>query len=237
MRKGIYQLEKKYDIYFSLKNLVCVFRIKEKDSGLSNDSRDYYVDSIREHYGLSSEDTLKDLFFLVRSGSLSLKTNDVVVIKTNGNIMGYRFLGMKCTNTIMWIKNFIYVHNFIDSEKNEFINRLHCDNKVLDIINGKTLDVGNLDFKNHIYYGLNCEVFQLKTESYGTVQSEYNLYCLEDNSMISSINLGVKKTYYTLHNVFNFISNPVKNRKRVLLMNRFELEMIKNYYDLEKLVI
>lgn len=238
MCKYNYNLEQnKYDIFFSLKNLLCVFRVKSQKYTLSDNSRDYYVESVREHYGLSSEDTLKDLFFLMRSASLSLRINDVVVIKTNGSIMAYRFGGIKSKNPSLWTKNFKYVRNFIEREKTEFINELHCQNKVLDVINGKILDINSLDFRNYIYYGLNCEVFRLKSESYGTVQSEYHLYCLDEKTMITKINLGRKKAYYTLHNVFNFISNSDTNKTRILLLNRFELEMIKNYYDLEKLVV
>lgn len=238
MCKYNYNLEQnKYDIFFSLKNLLCVFRVKSQKYTLSDNSRDYYVESVREHCGLSPEDTLKDLFFLMRSASLSLRINDVVVIKTNGSIMAYRFGGIKSKNPSLWTKNFEYVRNFIEQEKTEFINELHCQNKVLDIINGKILDINSLDFRNYIYYGLNCEVFRLKSESYGTVQSEYHLYYLDEKTMITKINLGCKKAYYTLHNVFNFISNSDTNKTRILLLNRFELEMIKNYYALEKLVV
>lgn len=231
--------ERKYDVFFSLKNIYAVFRQANSRNMLSNKSNDYEVLSVQEHYGLSVEDTIKDIMLLMRSGAINIVYNDVLVIKTNGLVACFRFRGIRNNNSCYWKRNFVVIDDFIAEERKQIIQVLHQGNEVIDVIERKPLYIRELDLQKNMYFGISCEPFQYESKSHEMIQSEYFLYCLNEYNQIIRIDAGAGKPFYSLKNIFNYFNliQKGKKKKHVLLLNRTELEMVKDYYELKMQIV
>ncbi len=244
MRKLSLETEKvnmeyeRYCFIFGFDNRVTVFRPYDYMK-ITHNSEDYKITYSFEHTCSSIEDVLMDLEVFMRIGNGKIVLNDVVGIKINGSIYCFRYLGMNKACLSM-LDGYHEVTNFIEIEKNNLIREIHMENKVISVLHGELIPIEKIEMKENLLYAIDGEVFK-PTGDYrkGFTTTDYSLYCLE-NMEINKVNPYPKPffnisvaLYYFLH------SKNGKNAKKkcpILLLNRQELEMIKDYHQLNRLI-
>lgn len=228
----------RYQFMFGFDNLVTVFQPHDYMK-ITHDSKDYKVAYSFKHTCSSIEDVLIDLEVFICTGNEKLVLNDVVGIKINGSIYCFRYLGMK-KEWLSLVDGYHEITNFIDNEKNTLVREIHKENKVVSVLHGELIPVEKLEIDKSIFYAIDGEMFK-PTGNYGKgfTTTDYSLYCLE-NMEINQVNPYHKPffnisvaLYYFLHSKSN-----ARDKKRclVLLLNRQELEMIKDYHQLNRLI-
>lgn len=86
----------------------------------------------------------------------------------------------------------------------------------------------------NIVYSIDSEVF--RKEGSGFIISDYSLYKLDGNE-IKTDNLYCKP-FQMIKNALYYFSRDIKEkRKALLLLNRYELEMIMDYCQLQKMIV
>lgn len=245
MRKLSIETEKvnmeyeRYRFLFGFDNLVTVFSPYDY-MNVTHSSKDYKVTYSFEHTCSSIEDVLMDLEVFVRTGNGKVVLNDVVGIKINGSVYCFRYLGMKNAQLSL-LDGYHEVTNFIETEKNNLIREIHRENKVMSVLHGELIPIDKIEIEENLLYAIDGEMFK-PTGDYGKgfTTTDYSLYCLEEDMEINKVNPYPKPffnisvaLYYFLHS-----KNGKRTKKRcpILLLNRQELEMIKDYHQLNRLI-
>lgn len=244
MRKLSIETEKvnmeyeRYRFIFGFDNLITVFKPHDYMNATPN-SKDYRVAFSIEHTCSSIEDVLMDLELFVRTGNERVIINDVVGIKINGSIYCFRYLGM-INAQLSSLEGYHEVQNFIEYEKNNLIKEIHRQNKVMSVLYGELIPIEKIEMEENLLYAIDGEMFKPSGDyGKGFTTTDYSLYCLEDME-INKVNPYPKPffnisvaLYYFLHN-----KNGKRTKKRspILLLNRQELEMIKDYHQLNRLI-
>ena len=129
---------------------------------------------------------------------------------------------------MMFIQTFAHLIPVFLDEKEDIIKKLHKDGYVLDVLNGNTFSVkDDENIAKYSFYGIEKESYPLK--SLKTV-AEYSVYSLEDDQ-IRRVNPN-GNPFYDLKNALFFFFRKCKGKcPSILLFNRKELEMIKDYSD------
>jgi len=230
---GIYskvtEMEKaRYELFFSFQNLFAVFRMKKDENKLDQSQEGEIVFSER----ISSSDpegVLKDILFLARLERIDLRINDVVVLRYNGQVKSYRFRGISGKNTTVK-ESFVLICDFIREEKQEFLTNIHGENRVLSVLDGRILHLSNINLDKTIPCAIDGKTFESSGE---TIMSDYSLY-VYDNNIVHIID--PEQRPFMQINVALLFFNQMKYKKQpLLLLNRKELEMIRDFYQLRKL--
>ena len=186
--------------------------------------------------GDSLEDILKDLAFFVRAGRIELKANDVVAIKINGFLTCYRYCGFS-GNLQGEHPEFIKVDNFLVDEKERYISDIHKEKYVLNVLNAVLIPLDELNLKQSRVYCIDKETFCSSDKS-GRITSNYSLLALKKGG-ITNAN-PYKRPFVMMNNALYFFYRKKDHEKNaVLLLSKRELEMVKDYMDLDdvKLII
>lgn len=216
---------------FSFDNVYGIFR------GMSgtdkNNSRNYELIRYLEHTSLAPDDVLKDIIYMIRAGEISLEINDVICIKINGAFASFRYSGMKYQNIEFASRNFLVVQKFLIDELQWYISRLHRENRVLSVLDGRTFSVNEIDARKQTLYCIDNETFRSAERA---ITSDYFLYVLK-NSVIKESNPYPRPFISIKHALYYFFKYRSKNADALLLYNRHELEMIKDHSELKNLVM
>ena len=228
----------RYRFVFGFDNLVTVFHPYDYMK-ITPDSRDYKVAFSFEHTCSSIEDVLMDLKVYVRTGNGRVVLNDVVGIKINGSVYCFRYLGMK-NECLSLLDEYHEITNFIETEKNNLIREIHGQNKVISVLHGELIPVEKIKVEENLFYAIDGEMFKPAGDyGRGFTTTDYSLYCLENMEIIKVnpyhkpfFNISIA-LYYFLHS-----KSSKKNQKcsPVLLLNRQELEIVRDYYQLNRLI-
>lgn len=231
-KNGCFRVESdRYRMLFSFENAYGIFRLLGKEASLRSD--DYEMICYEQHASIAPIDVLKDLFYIARAGDADIRINDVVCIKINGAIVSYRFSGLLSHDPEQSCKSFGEVPEFLTNEKKKYVSKLHRENKVLNVLDGKVYSLEELSPNDWTFYSIDKEVFK-KTDYSAGIATDYSLYALKD-SMIQEIS-PFRKPFATIHLAL-FCFNKHKHRcYSMLLLSRAELERIRDFNQLKKLL-
>lgn len=230
--KGQFNVEnKRYQMLFAFENVYGIFRICQQKVSLK--SVDYELVDFNYHESVSPMEVLKDLFYHTRSGETILEINDIVCIKINGATVSYRYSGLLNHDPEQSYKSFVEIEDFLLSEKTEYINWLHRENKVLNVMDGKVYSLSEINFKEWSFYSIDKEIFKKQDRTAG-IASDYSLYSLR-NFMIQEIT-PFRKPFITVQHALFYFNKYKQQCFSMLLLNRAELERIKDYGQLKQLL-
>lgn len=221
---------KRYNLLFLLNNSFGFFRLKNNDD--LNNSLNYDCIYYREHDCVIAEDVLIDIMLHMRSGDeVDLVVGDIIAIRINGILYSYRFCGISSWNLNQIEENFENIGTvFFKKEVKRLIKNLHSNSRVLDVLKGQTIPLTKKDdLKKYNFYGIEKEDYSFSTIDFVT---EYNIYKLY-NGQIVNANPN-ESSFYNIDNVmFYYLKNYKDEKLSVLLYGRKELEMIKDYIDID----
>ena len=226
----------KYHFIFGFENIVLVFRRKDV-LNISECSEDFKVIYTYEHNCYTVEDVLLDLNISSQIGNKELIVNDVVGIKINGFVSCYQYLGSKRDrNSAM--EGYREISSFINVEKENTIKTLHKENKVISILDGTVFPIEELEHKKYILYAIDGEIFKPNANRFnGFSTTDYSLYCLEKTEILN-INPYRRPFFNISVALYYFLNNKVSCRKKqsLLLLNRQELYMVRDFFQLNELI-
>lgn len=213
-------------LLYSYENIYGLFRPKKYVKDYDN-SLYYELISYEAHKDSLAEDVLLDLCILIKAGKTSIEVNDVVCIRLNGKLVSYRYI-CKPAGKIKDIDCFIRIQGFMKEEWQSYIERIHKDNKVISVLDGQLLSVDNSNLKNKRIYCIDEEVFMHEKKF---VNNAFTLYGL-DGCSIKSLNPGGRPFISLKNALYYFARGRKREKKSLLLLNRKELEMIKDHVQL-----
>lgn len=222
----------RYRMLFSFENVYGIFRAKSK-MDFAKSSMECELVFLDYHDCVIPSDLLLDILYFNRSGKLNLQRNDVVSVRINGCVSNFCFNGNKVTGFESALMNFYEVKGFINQERTVFLNDIHRSNKVMGVLDGYLYSIENMDINRYCFYAIDSEVF--RKEGNGFIRSDYSLYKMDENG-IKADNLYCRP-FQMIKNALYYFSRDAKGkRKALLLLNRYELEMIMDYYQLQKMI-
>lgn len=220
----------RYNILFSFENAYAVFH--KKDGCDTGTSLDYECTYYENHDCVFPGEVLVDILFRIRSGDFKwLCQGDILCVRVNGRLLSYGFCGIQSWNPSEVFSDFTPLDFcYFSEERENIINNLHKDGMVLDVLNGTIIPITNNDkVRKYNFYGIEKETYPIKTQS---MVSEYSVYSLENNRILRVNPNG--NPFYDIKNALFFFLNKCKgSHPSVLLFNRKELEMVKDYLDLK----
>lgn len=222
--------KERYKMLFAFDNSYGVFRktVEEGEDISSNYELIYFAD----HNCVLPVDVLLDIIFSLRTDSFDLCPNDVVCIRVNGQLNSYRFCGIQSWNADDIFENFLPIEDFLLKEQKDIINRLHKEARVLNILDGSTLSIKDAVLNKYSFYGIEKEMYPSSNKK-NRIISEYNIYSLENNA-IHKVNPNGNPFFALKNALFFFYKKCNGKNSSVLLFDRKELEMIKDYWDLKQ---
>jgi len=232
LAKDLYFMDKfncssaRYAMMFSFENLYGIMRAGEfvKDA---DKSRYYNLISFDIHKNVRVDDVLLDICFYEKAGKFSLNINDIICIRISGKLFAYRYMH-KPQNTSIDLECFSIIDNFFNDEINEYTQKIHAAGYVLNIPDGKLYSVKDKDFKNKHVFCIEGEQFE---NSRNYINYTFSLYGLFGFSIKNMDPYG--RPFISLSNALYFFNRDKgKDRQSLLLLNRKELEMLKDYYEL-----
>lgn len=215
-------------LFFSLENLCGIFR-PELSPLCPVDSGECSLNSIFEHDCSSTEDILKDVLLKNRIESLQMNVNDVVCIKINGYISCFRFIGMHSNSLESPFDNFVEDKKFVTREMETILMDLHNQNKVISVLDGQVLSLNSTDYRKNGIYCISREVYP----GQGVLRTEFMLYVIDRDGIIEVVNPN-HRAFVSLRNAIYFY-NKQRKENDVLLLDRKELELAADYYQLCKM--
>ena len=216
----------RYAMMFSFENLYGIMRAGEfvKDA---DKSRYYELVSCDIHKNVRTDDVLLDICFYEKSGRFSLSVNDVICIRISGKLYAYRYM-RKPQNTSIDLDCFTLIENFFDDEINDYIRKIHSAGYVLNIPDGKLFSIKDKEFKNKHVCCIEGECFE---NSKNYINYTFSLYGLFGLSIKNMDPYG--RPFISLSNALYFFNRDKGNDKQsLLLLNKKELEMLKDFYEL-----
>lgn len=216
----------RYAIMFSLDNLYGLFRPRDFVSDMDN-SLFYDLISFDVHHENFVEDVLIDIYLAIRSGKVVININDVIVIKVNGKLFSYRYV-KKVSKFMVGTENFMPINNFLEQEINLYMEKIHKNNMVLSVLDGVLFHLNDKAIATKKVCCIEKELFQ---KGKNVANNTFSLYGLIGYS-IKNLNPG-GKPFISLKNALYFFDRGFKGgRKSILLSDRRELEMIRDYLQL-----
>lgn len=216
----------RYAFLFSFENIHGLFRAK--DLALNLDASTYYeLLSYEVHKSNFVEDAIIDICLAILAGKIEILINDVIGIRINGRLYAYRYI-KKLKNLQEYEESFTKIEGFFDEERESYIDRIHDENMVLSVLDGRLFSVSASEFTHNRVFCIEHESFVHKK---GPVNSNYSMYGLFDKD-IKNINPG-NFPFVSLNNAIYFFNKKKRKEKSsMLLYNRKELEMLKDYFQL-----
>lgn len=222
--------QNRYEMLFSYDNSYGIFRAKEFVRDLCS-SQYYDLIEYSRHDSNSTEEVLSDILYSHKCGISQLRINDVVCIKINGLICCFRFCGISKKRNMY--KTFLDIPGFLESEKTHYIKNIHKENLVLSVLDGNLFRIDELDIKRINAYCIENETFVPSSRA-GIVESNYSLYALRGTD-IRNIN-PYRRPFVLMSNaLYMYYKNRKRNLNSLLLFDKYELEMLKDYWQLHDL--
>lgn len=221
----------RYKMLFFFENAYGIFKRAEEGE---ESSIHYQLYQYHKHNCINVEDVFKDIVFMEKIEEIKLCTNDIVTIRINGAISSYRFLGMKNLDLEDCQKNFCEVKNFIDAEKDAYTAALKRENRILNILDGKTYLLEDLNFKNQAVCCVEKEVFD-KPNPILSIISDYTIYTLK-NMQIERLN-PYSRPIKSIDNVLYYLNKKNANNSLIVLLDRSELEKVRDYMLLRQVAV
>jgi hypothetical protein len=221
----------RYQMLFSFDNLYGIFSPDSEEDGAEHYSLQY----VKAHDSVIPDDVLKDVLYLVRAGKITMSINDIVSIKINGTVSDFRFLGFRNKDPEKSSDNFAVTKGFLTEERMQYVVDLHNSNKILSVLDGKVYSVSDAGLQKKTFYCIDSEAFQSSDRAL-RIRSDYFLYTLK-NMNIKEVN-PYRKPFGTIKQALYYYTKSQKaNANAILLFNRQELEMVKDYCELHSLVL
>ena len=222
--------KERYKLFFLMEDSFGIFRPKE--NVVVRDSKNYKCIYFQNHNCVSAQEVLLDILFSVRSGNeLDIIPGDVVSVCVNGIIYSYKFIGFISLNPNKLDVNFEKLGTeFCSNEKQHLVNHLHKNGMVLDVLKGKVIHLKDKrDLKKYSFYGIENETYSFRPFNF---IFKYNIYKLKAGKILNvSPNTS---SFYNIRNVLvYYLKNCQSEKYSVLLFDRKELEMIKDYIDID----
>lgn len=220
--------QSRYYMLFSLDNLYGVLRSHNSKQSVNSKSYDLLYQDVHDCNTVNA--LLTDLCFSIISGKIDLVINDVIAIKINGQLFCYRYVSeIKSLLQFNAAKSFSYIPVFFQSEIEGYISILHNENKVLSVLDGRVFSLYDECLCNsHVY----CIESNITSKHYNSLLFYFYIYYFHNMSIDTVNPAGVPFT--TLNNAFYYYKKKCKNTiPSILLFNLYELEMIKDYYELK----
>lgn len=214
----------RYMMFFGYKNQFGIFHPEDGASDFSN-SCQYNLIYVSDYNSDTPSDVLKDISFLIRAGKIDLKVNDVVSVKMNGFTSSYRFCGL-----LQKEKDFILAPDFLVREREYYIKQIHENNMVLSVLDAKIIPMNELDFEKNRIYCIDKETYSLSSRS-GSVISNYSLLMLR-NDVITNVNPSGRPFVMIANALYFFMRKMEKDKETLLLLDRHEFELIRDFNDL-----
>ena len=223
--------EARYVMLFSYENVYGIFRA-EKFIDELDDSSGYDLKSFTIYENDSPDDVLKDILYLVRAGKLQLFFNDVICIKLNGFVISYRFCGSR-DNRELDSSRFVKISDFLKKEKETYISCIHKENMVLSVLEGQLYHISSFDVNEYNIYCIEQETYGPADRS-GNVMTNYSLYALRGN-VIQNITPHTQPLVMMNNALYCFYKNRKKDKSSLLLFNKRELELLRDYIELRNM--
>ena len=225
------KIDERYRMLFLFENIYGIYRAYS-NSNITGESIDYNLYGVYEHDSVAPVDVLKDVAYLIKSGEVHLQPNDVICIKINGGIVSYEYKGNKIFDIETVKKSFSEVPKFLEVEKKRFVSQLHGDNKVLGVLEDREYRLNELEIKNQKIFCIEREVY--KNRNRQSLMTEYSLYLLQ-GGIIKNIN-PYSKPFSMIKNALYYYKKKSRGNS-LLVLDRHELEMIKDFYQLQQVII
>lgn len=225
--------EKRYRLFFSYDNVYGIFR--SQSSMIAKASTDSEVCELWEHSSAALDDVLKDIMLMRRAGKLKLRVNDVVCVKINGMLSCLRFAGEETSDLECAADNFRQIENFVREEYHKRIEHLHRHSMVLSVLDGRIFRIGDIDVAHSTLFAIGAEVFCADRDAVCGVRSEFSLYSLDQNNKIKNIN-PYGEPFFSVKNAICYYTATYRRAgEAILLLNRKELELVQDYYELNQM--
>jgi hypothetical protein len=224
--------EERFEMLFALNNMYGIFKPVSQTHGFYNSSSFELISTHICRRG-NVDSILTDIMYGIKSGIISIKVNDVVVIKLEGKFFSFRYCGVLENG-----RSFIEIGRFVNREKEEIIGKIHSNRMVLSVMDGRLFKIDELDVSMKLYC-ISKEIFTLKNKK---MLSNYSLYVLNPAG-VECINPH-GNPFVAMDNALFYYKNHKemhkgKRKNAVLLLDKAELELVHDYRDLEdvKLII
>lgn len=224
----------RFDFMFGFENVYAIFRCVKRRV-LSSNSTDYEITYLVSHECGNEKDVLKDCLFYSDSGLLELKLNDVVGIRINSYVTFFRFLGLRYKNLEDVDKNFEEIPKFAHREKNMYLRNVHRNGYVLDVLERKLISLSELDPDKTMYYAIDAEPYRSNCwKNHIFIVSDFSLYCIKDSEIK---NVTPKNPFLEIRNALYYFLQlkAAAGKTTVLVLNKKELTMIRDYYVLNSI--
>lgn len=218
----------RHDFLFGLNNMAVLFRCPDGES--MADSRSGSVAFRFAHECSSTKDFLSYLLAIHETGQIFIQHGDVVGVKINGSIFNFRFNrhGRGCWFDV-W-EFFTEDKSFETMEKAEYVDRLHKKNMVLDVLNGKEVGIDSIRTSDTAVCAIDQETYFPGGDRSSHVITDYFVYELK-GAQIKIINPR-QLPFPDIRSALMFFKyNKALNRsrKQILLFNREELYLLRDY--------
>lgn len=224
------------EFFFGFKNIAAVFRGKNPRQILSDDSKDYDLIYVWPDGCNSSKDFLSYLLCLHETEQIDLKPGDVIGIKSNNKTICYRFSSSSISSISNIWNCFYEVKKFVRKEKDVRIKCMHRSNKVMDVLAGKEVELSSLNLRKTAIYALDSESYCSQNgDKTDLIITDYSLYKLVDMD-VKNVNPYINP-FFDFQSAVSYLSyeiqkNSKKGKEALLLLNRAELYLIKDFYQL-----
>ena len=210
----------RYSILFSFNNVYSIFKRKNTDKeNNALDSMKYNCDSAFKHNCSSCDDVLLDLFYQNKANLVSIKVNDIICIKINDVLFSYQVIKKSSSFSL---KDYHLIDGFFDREYEFYINKIHDEGYVLNVIDGLLLDTAIVKQEKNKYFCIEEETFENKGNKVSSISSFYSFFSLDLKGRISK-----SCEFISFANaLYHFDTCKKNNPSSVLLLNRNELFMI-----------
>lgn len=226
----------RFEFMFGFENVYAIFRC-DRQCMLSSNSADYEITHLSYHACGNVKDVLKDCLFYSNYGSLDLKLNDVLGIRINSYVTFYRFLGLRYSDMENSDKNFEEIPRFAHNEKNLYLRMAHQNGYVLDVLEQRPVSLCDFDPNRTMYYAIDAESYNYKSNGWKKhifIVSDFSLYCIKNFEIK---NVTPKNPFLEIRNVLYYFLRlkAASDLTTVLVYNRKELAMIRDYYMLNNI--
>lgn len=223
----------RYDFFYGIENMAVLFRGYQFN--IMSDSRDGRIVMAFAHKCSSAKDFLSYLLAIHETGQINLCFGDVISIKINGSIMSYRYCMQQHRSCFNIWDNFIEHKFFEAKEKEEFVNQMHGQNLVLDVLSGKEIGIDRICLLDTVVCAIDRETYFIKGDRSNVAVTDYFLYELKDLH-IENIN-PYQRPFCDICSALMFFKHnkdlqKSKCKNRLLLIDKKELYLLRDYNSL-----
>lgn len=221
--------EARYRMLFSFDNIYGILH-PHRFFPNAGDSRDYDLVWCDLCESSSPADVLNDIVFLIHAGKLSMKPYDVVCVKLNGFEICYRFCGSGKQRNLC-VRDFCKIEGFFQVEKEAYIECMRSEGLLLSVLKGELYQLETFDLQKHRVYCIDKEVYSNKKQN-RSIATSYSVYTLAGKNVVNVSPYGCP--FVMISNaLYYFYKSRRKDKTALLLYEKKDLELLKDYYELK----